>query len=134
MIVIDASALLDALQQDSIFINLETMMQQHDLISPDHIDIECLHALRKMERLGRISEFQAIGILGTLEALSCIRLSIQPLLTEIWHLRKNFTAYDAAYVAIALDTASILITHDQRLANAAKNLIQTQNLFSALAP
>jgi predicted nucleic acid-binding protein len=132
VIVIDASALLDALQQDSIFRNLETVMEQNDLITADHLDIECLSAFRKMERLGRVTEFEVMGFLETLEKINCSRLSIQPILTEIWHLRNNFSAYDAAYVAIAMDTGSKLITHDQRLATAAKNLVETVTLFIPL--
>jgi predicted nucleic acid-binding protein len=134
VIVIDSSALLDALLHDAIFKNLETIMEQNDLITADHLDIECLHALRKMERLGRVTEFQVLGFLETLEKINCSRLSIQPLLTEIWHIRNNFTAYDAAYVAIAMDTGSKLITHDQRLANSAKSLIETMSLFNPPAP
>jgi predicted nucleic acid-binding protein len=133
VIVIDSSALLDALLHDAIFKKLETIMEQNDLITADHLDIECLHALRKMERLGRVTEFQVLGFLETLEKIDCSRLSIQPLLTEIWHIRNNFTAYDAAYVVIAMDTGSKLITHDQRLVNSAKSLIETVSLFNPLA-
>lgn len=134
MIVIDASALIDALLQDAAFRNLETLMAQHDLITADHLDIECLSAFRKMERLGGIDDSQVLGFLETLEKINCTRLSIQPILTEIWHLRNNFTAYDAAYIAIAMDTGSKLITHDRRLAAAAKSLIETVTLLGTPAP
>jgi predicted nucleic acid-binding protein len=132
LIVIDSSALIDALQKAAEFKNLEILIERDDLIAPDHIDIECLHALRKMERLGRVSEKQVFGFLEVLEKINCSRISIQPLLTEIWHLRHNFSAYDAAYVAIAMDTGSVLFTHDQKLTTAAQGLIKTLRLSPAL--
>jgi len=38
-----------------------------------------------------------------------------PLLRRIWELRHNFTVYDAAYVALAEETNSILYTIDEKL-------------------
>jgi predicted nucleic acid-binding protein len=41
-----------------------------------------------------------------------------PFLDRIWALKDNFSAYDAAYVALAEILQIPLITADQRLANA----------------
>ena len=131
MVVIDSSALLDSLLDDASYQNLMSIAALHELVAPDHIDIECLSAMRKMERLGYISEKQASQIIGELANIRCHRLSIHSLLSEIWTFRNNFTAYDAAYVAIAVDTGSALITHDQRLARAASPLIKTLQLYPA---
>lgn len=131
MVVIGSSALLDALLDDAIFQSLQSITQQHELVAPDHIDIECLHALRKLERLGHIPETQATALIGELARFRCSRIPIQPLLTEIWRLRNNFSAYDAAYVALALGTGSTLITHDMGLANAAITLVRTAQLIPA---
>jgi hypothetical protein len=46
--------------------------------------------------------------LGSLEALPAERYSHTPLLGRIWELRHNFTAYDAAYIALAEATGSVL--------------------------
>jgi len=35
---------------------------------------------------------------------------------RIWELRHNFTAYDAAYIALAEETNSVLYTSDEKLA------------------
>jgi predicted nucleic acid-binding protein len=40
------------------------------------------------------------------------------LLTRIWNLRSNFTAYDAVYVARAEAPDARLLTRDERLASA----------------
>jgi len=38
-----------------------------------------------------------------------------PLLERMWELRHNFTAYDAAYIALAEATNSVLYTSDEKL-------------------
>ena len=38
-----------------------------------------------------------------------------PLIGRIWELRHNFTAYDAAYIALAEATNSVLYAADQKL-------------------
>ncbi len=50
-----------------------------------------------------------------LAALPAQRYSHTPLIGRIWELRNNFTAYDAAYIALAEATASILYTCDEKL-------------------
>ncbi len=42
----------------------------------------------------------------------------EPLLDRVWALRKNLTAYDAVYVALAEALDAILLTCDVRLARA----------------
>lgn len=44
------------------------------------------------------------------------RFSHVPLLRRMWELRHNFTAYDAAYIALAEATHSVLFTCDAKLA------------------
>jgi len=39
----------------------------------------------------------------------------EPLMTRIWQLRENLTAYDAAYVALAETLDAPLLTADRRL-------------------
>ena len=43
------------------------------------------------------------------------RCSHEPLIARIWELRHNFTAYDAAYIALAEETRSVLFTTDGKL-------------------
>jgi predicted nucleic acid-binding protein len=39
------------------------------------------------------------------------------LVPRIWRLRHNFTAYDAAYIALAETLGAALVTRDHRLAS-----------------
>ena len=53
--------------------------------------------------------------LAALAALPAERCPHIPLLPRIWELRHNFTANDAAYIALAEVTDSILYTCDEKL-------------------
>ena len=56
-----------------------------------------------------------------LDRLSTISLTLYPhtaLLSRVWELRNNVTAYDAAYVALAETLDAPLVTMDERLARA----------------
>jgi len=48
------------------------------------------------------------------------------LLDRVWALRANVTAYDAVYVALADVLEATLVTHDRRLASAARRHIAVE--------
>ena len=54
-------------------------------------------------------------MLAGLAELPAERLGYTPLSKRIWELRHNFTAYDAAYIALAEATGSVLYTCDRKL-------------------
>jgi predicted nucleic acid-binding protein len=56
--------------------------------------------------------------LASLAALDVERHDHHPLLSRIWALRSNLTAYDASYVALAEALDAPLLTRDGRLATA----------------
>lgn len=134
MIVIDSSALIDSFFDDRLLDCLFTIIVGNDVIAPDHLDIECVSALRRLDRLKPIDGNTLDGLIDSLKELKCVRISVQPFLKEIWSLRNNFSTYDAAYVVLAIDTNSTLITHDNRLANAASKFIDVRRLDSSSAP
>ena len=45
------------------------------------------------------------------------RYAHTPLLRRIWELRHNFTAYDAAYIALAEAMGAVLFTMDEKLSS-----------------
>jgi predicted nucleic acid-binding protein len=130
VIVIDSSVVIDAFLDNSILQRLVTLVSSSEIIVPDHFDIECISALRRLDRNEAIQDVTIDGMIKSLLELKCVRCSVQPFLREIWAMRHNFSAYDAAYVVLAFDTASTLFTHDQRLANAAASIVQVKRLDS----
>ena len=63
--------------------------------------MEVAHALRGLERAGKVPERTARAALAALTVLRVNQYPVEPFLTRIWELRDNLTAYDATYVALA---------------------------------
>jgi predicted nucleic acid-binding protein len=86
--------------------------------------VEVLQALRKLDLQGAIpaSRFELID---TLRALRIRRYPHASLLDAMWSLRRNVTAYDAAYVALARQLDATLVTRDVRLARATDGEVET---------
>jgi predicted nucleic acid-binding protein len=113
MIVIDASALIDA------FLSYEpivALIEEHDLHTPVTVDAEVLHGIRRALLRGAITDVQAESVITSFRKTPLMRHPVQPLVPRVWSLRRNITAYDASYVALAESLDLPLITRDARLA------------------
>ena len=84
-------------------------------VVPHLLDVEVASALRKLAAGQRIQSHRSEEFLESLATLPAERYSHIPLLERIWELRHNFTAYDAAYIALAEATDSDLYTSDEKL-------------------
>jgi len=62
----------------------------------------------------------------TLRAIRMERFTLEGLLSRMWELRDNLTAYDAAYVALAEHLDVPLITRDTRIAAAPRHRAQVR--------
>ena len=82
------------------------------------VDLELLSALRRRVRLGEISLDRATDIRTDFAELALTRYPHEPLNDRIWELRKNLTAYDASFVALAEILDTPLVTCDASLASA----------------
>jgi predicted nucleic acid-binding protein len=60
----------------------------------------------------------AAAALEDLAALDIARYEHEPLLSRVWELRENVTAYDAVYLALAELLDAPLLTFDAHLATA----------------
>jgi len=89
-----------------------------DLHVPHLLDVELLHALRRLVRTGQLSEERAADARADFAELAVVRYGQQPLADRAWELRDNLTAYDATFVALAEALAVPLVTCDARLARA----------------
>jgi predicted nucleic acid-binding protein len=118
ILVVDASVVVDLIGRFRPQ-PIEALLWAEDtvLAAPELLDVEVLQALRKLDQDGAIppSRMQMVELL---QALRIRRFRHHSLLDGIWSLRKNLTAYDAAYVALARLLGGTLVTRDEKLAGA----------------
>ncbi len=120
MIVIDASALIELLLNTAIGRAVANRVRDDSqaLHAPHLIDLEVAQVLRRLVSVGIITSARALQALESLADLGIARYPHEPLLTRIWSLRANLTAYDAAYVCLAEALAAPLVTCDEKLQRA----------------
>jgi predicted nucleic acid-binding protein len=121
MIVVDASALLEALLRTAAAGAVETRLfgSRQTLHAPHLLDVEVAQVVRRYAITGEIDRERGRAALADLADFPVRRYPHTFLLPRIWELRNNLTAYDAAYVALAEVLDAPLLTRDQRLAAAA---------------
>jgi predicted nucleic acid-binding protein len=93
----------------------ELARRSDSFIVPHLLDVEVASALRSLADGQRIDSHRTEQFLAGLAALPAERYAHTPLLARIWELRHNFTCYDAAYIALAEATDSVLYTSDEKL-------------------
>lgn len=111
-VVVDASLLVDAV------IGIDGCARRivrADLHAPVTIDAEVIQALRRRWMLGQLGDVEAMAALASFRTRDIIRHPVQPLTPRMWALRRNITAYDASYVALAESLDLPLLTRDRRL-------------------
>jgi predicted nucleic acid-binding protein len=120
VIVLDASAALDWLLQTSVGQQIENRIYAHgeSLHAPHLLDLEVAQVLRRLVREAVVSAQRADQALQDLINLRVTRYPHFVFLSEIWRLRNNLSAYDAAYFALTKHLRATLITRDARLASA----------------
>jgi predicted nucleic acid-binding protein len=124
MMVVDASVLIDIIIDPIKFkTDIDKMQTATAVFAPHILDLEVVSGLRKMLRDKRISNPDAESAIGALRSLPIKRVDVSDSTLEIWKLRDNFTAYDAAYVVLAKQLGALLLTHDTRLASHAQRLV-----------
>lgn len=115
MIVLDASVAVLALLNDG---EARRSVASETVAVPHLIDAEVAHALRAQVRRRRVDADDARAALARWARLGLRRFAVVGLLSRIWELRDNLTAYDATYVALAEALGCQLVTADARLAQA----------------
>lgn len=117
MIVVDASivvtALVDALDDGD---RCRDRLRHEELAAPELLDLEVVSVLRRLVRADHLEPARASQAIEDLQSLRVERAPHAPMVARCWALRDNLTPYDAAYVALAELTGSVLITGDARLA------------------
>jgi predicted nucleic acid-binding protein len=119
VIVVDASVLASALGDDGDDGDrARQRLSGETLAAPELIDLEVSSVLRRLVLSGRMPLRRAQFAMSDLVVLPLRRVSHRALLARCWSLRENLTVYDASYVALAEQLASILVTADARLSRA----------------
>ncbi len=122
MIVVDASALLEVLLRTPLGTTLEARLlgTPEALHAPHLLDVEITQVIRRFAAAGEIDAERGQAALEDFMAFPIHRYPHDFLLPRVWTLRNNFSAYDAMYVALAEVLDASLLTHDRRLATAAR--------------
>ena len=117
MIVLDASVVVELLLNGPLADSMRRDLAGRDesFLVPHLLDVEVVSAIRSLVAGRRIDPHRSEQLLAQLAALPAERYAHTPLLGRIWELRHNFTAYDAAYIALAEATNSVLYTSDAKL-------------------
>jgi predicted nucleic acid-binding protein len=118
VIVVDASTLLEfLLNTDSAPRVAERVFDARETLHAPHLlDLEIAQVLRRYERAGALSAARAKHAFADLADVQITRYPHDILLPRVWSLRRNVTAYDGAYLALAEMLGATLITRDTALA------------------
>lgn len=115
MPVLDASAALELVLKTPRAVQWGESLFEQELHAPHLVDIEVMHALRRMVQTHAVADVAAQRALNALQDLPLFRHPHRPLMGEIWALRLSLTVYDAAYVALAGALGIPLFTCDAKL-------------------
>ena len=127
MIVLDASAVIDALLDTSPFaerIHEHLLENEGDLHAPHLIDAEIGQVLRRHVLARQIKQARADRAIERLQRLGITRYPHLLFLSRAMRLHRNLTVYDALYVVLAEALAAPLLTRDGRLARSADRLVE----------
>jgi len=120
LIVIDASAAVEWLLglplAEAVADRLDAI--DETLHAPHLLAVEVAQVVRRYVAAGSVTGERGAQAVGDLGDLDVVHHAHEPLLPTMWRLRLNLTAYDAAYVALALALDVPLVTLDARIAAA----------------
>lgn len=125
MIVVDCSAVVDALTGAPEGAELVELLAMEDLHAPELLGYEVVAAVRGLVLGRHLSLGRAEEVLVDFADLPIERWPARaPLRRRAFQLRDNLTAYDAAYVALAEALDCPLITRDRRLARSSGHTVE----------
>lgn len=115
-LVVDTSLIIYALseaQHDDVL--RKRLSAPRVLHAPHLIDFEISNSLRGLTLGGKLSAARADDIRADFAELRIERFPGGVLAGRMWELRHNYSAYDAAYIALAELLACPLLTGDAKL-------------------
>jgi len=130
VIVVDASALLEALLRTPAAAAVERRLFEpgQRLHAPHLLDVEVAQVVRRYAANGAIEPERGRTALVDLADFPIRRYPHGFLLSRVWQLRYNLTAYDAVHVALAEALDAPLLTRDRRLADTANRHVRVERV------
>jgi predicted nucleic acid-binding protein len=120
VIVIESSAMVNALVGDPANPSLLALLADEELHAPALLDFEVASALRGHAVGGKLDPVRLEEAVEDFIAFRIERHPMTSLLRHVLDLRDNFTAYDAAYVVLAQALDSPVVSADAKLREAAR--------------
>jgi predicted nucleic acid-binding protein len=116
VIVLDASAVVEMCLGSNVGkkIAKAILLEDDELIAPELLPLEVIHALRRQLYLKFVTETAAAEAFKILNMMPIQMLSHADLLHRTWQLKSNMTAYDACYVALSEKLGSPIWTCDRK--------------------
>jgi predicted nucleic acid-binding protein len=123
-LVVDASAIVEALLGTDLGAKVRARMRGHQLHAPAHLDAEVLSALGRLHRSCELPDSTVTAALGELETAPIRRHPLASLLSGAWDRRTNQRLVDALYLELAVSLgAAALLTTDARLARSDRSVV-----------
>ena len=120
MIVIESSAMVDALVDVPANPHLLALLADEELHAPALLDFEVASALRGHVLGGKLDPVLLDEAVESFTALRIERHQMTNLVGHMLDLRDNFTVYDAAYLVLAQALDSPVVTADAKLNEATR--------------
>ncbi|WP_199700557.1 type II toxin-antitoxin system VapC family toxin [Jiangella rhizosphaerae] len=129
MTVVDASVIVRLLQArpSDELLRQPVAGAGRGLHAPAHLDIEVFSAVTGLAKGGKITEDRAGRMADQLASLRITRHAVAPFGRRLLELRHNFTAYDAAYLALAEALGGPLLTCAAKFARAPRSAHRAEN-------
>ncbi|MGL5828521.1 MAG: type II toxin-antitoxin system VapC family toxin [Angustibacter sp.] len=118
MIVIESSAVVDALVGKPANPELLAIIADSEMHAPALIDYEVASALRGHVLGGKLGRRKLQDAADDFTALAVNRYPLATMMRGVLALRDNFTVYDGAYVVLAQVLEMPLVTADSKLVEA----------------
>jgi len=126
VIVIESSAMVEALVGDPANSNLLALLADEELHAPALLDLEVASALRGHVLGGKLDPVRLEEAVEDFVAFRIERHPMTDLLGHMLDLRDNFTVYDAAYLVLAQALEVPVVSADAKLREASRLGIEVQ--------
>jgi len=121
-VVLDASVLSEVLLMTPKGRAAEPVLRSHTVHVPELIFVEVVSVFRRWARCHSVAQARANQALEDLAVFPARRWPHAPLLSRVWQLKDNMSAYDATYVALAEVMGLPLVTADAALVRAIRSV------------